>query len=87
MSELQERYRRAMEHPAKMNLNKMCREVVRALITREEITVQYELDDSLPDVDISPAIWDVLWNLVSNAQAAFDEGAPGTLTVGIMSKI
>ena len=40
---------------------------------RQEI-VQHELDDSLPDVDISPEIWDVLWNLVSNAQASVDEG-------------
>lgn len=82
MTELDTRYRRATERTARMNLNRTFIEVVSALVTRQEITVQYELDDSLPDVDISPAIWDVLWNLVSNAQASVDEGKQGMLTVG-----
>lgn len=84
MIQLDKRYGRAAQDAAKINLNDTVSDVINTLITRSDIDVQLELDESLPEIIISPAIWDVVWNLVSNAQRAIDEGKSGRITVGTL---
>ena len=83
--QLKERYRRAREKPSKTAVNSLIRKVVSDVVTRPDIEVVYELSEDLPELVISPALEDVVWNIVSNAQAAIDEDHNGR--IGIATEI
>ncbi|HEV7681302.1 MAG TPA: GAF domain-containing protein [Pyrinomonadaceae bacterium] len=82
INKLQDMYVRARELHEDVNVNQLARQVVKDLVTREDIQIHWELDPQMPNLRISPGIYHVFWNLVSNAQAAIKADQPGELTIG-----
>jgi signal transduction histidine kinase len=80
INKLRDRYIRAQVID-EININEIAREVVAELATREEIIINWSLDENIPELRFSPGIYDVIWNLVSNSQAAIKEGQEGEITI------
>jgi signal transduction histidine kinase len=75
-----EKYKNALEGNVSMDINRVVEEK-RSLVTRREVTFQSELDPEMPELKLPPAISDVLWNLLSNANSAVPKGKPGKIIV------
>jgi signal transduction histidine kinase len=75
-----EKYKNALQGNVTMNINRVVEEK-RSLVTRREVTFQAELDPDMPELKLPPAISDVLWNLLSNANSAVPKGKPGKIIV------
>ena len=82
IDDLEKNYVRGQNEPEKTFINSLMINVVTEVISRAEIDIIYELDNSLEEVYISPGFKDVVWNLLSNAQKAIKEKKTGTITVG-----
>lgn len=78
----QEKYKRAVSPPEKSDINKILRDVVGKIITRQEIQIVEELDEEMPIITVSPGIRDVIWSLVSNSQKAMSDFPSGLLRIG-----
>jgi len=79
--QLKERYKRAREKPSKTQVNSLVQRVVESVVTRPDIDIVYDLDEVMPELMISPALEDVIWNIVSNAQAAIEEERQGRIEI------
>lgn len=82
INQLHDMYSRAQVLNEGVNINEIARDVVEELITREDISIKWELDDNMPDLRISGGIYHVFWNLISNAQAAIEDEQSGEITIG-----
>ncbi|MDX6445846.1 MAG: hypothetical protein QOH71_2920 [Blastocatellia bacterium] len=82
INKLQDMYAGARIVDENVNVNQLARRVVEDLVTRKELQLRWELDENMPNLRVSPGIYHVFWNLISNAQAAIKDGQAGELTVG-----
>jgi signal transduction histidine kinase len=82
INKLQDMYDGARVIHENVNVNQLARRVVADLVTRKELQIRWELDEKMPNLRVSPGIYHVFWNLISNAQAAIKDGQGGELTVG-----
>jgi signal transduction histidine kinase len=76
------KYERAQMPPEETDINLVVKGIVEKIITRDEIKIVLNLDSHLPMLTVSPAIQDVFWNLVSNAQKALFDYPSGLITIG-----
>jgi signal transduction histidine kinase len=76
------KYERSQMPPEATDINLVAMNVVEEIIKNNEIKIIYNLDDEMPMLKISPAIRDVFWNLLSNAQKALIDYTSGQITVG-----
>ena len=79
------RYHRALQGNAPTDMNELATDAAK-IITRQDIHVTFDLDQAIPELRLPAAISDVLWNLLSNANAAIPEGTSGTITIGTSLK-
>jgi signal transduction histidine kinase len=84
VSRLDKQYQRAMAGNIRIDIGMLVREVAAELVTRmltNEIAVVFDIDPTMNPLSFPPAIKDVFWNLLSNANAAIEEGSRGTITI------
>jgi signal transduction histidine kinase len=80
--QLKQRYERARREPQPTDVNSLVRRVVAEIVTRPDIEVDFnELDEHMPKLMISPGFEDVVWNIISNAQAAIPEEQEGRIKI------
>jgi GAF domain-containing protein len=85
--DLRKRYERALAGNAPIRLNELLRHLAPTIVTRKDskandfIDVQYALDESIGELRLPPAIEDVIWNLLSNSNAAIPEEQRGFIRV------
>ncbi|HEX5706969.1 MAG TPA: GAF domain-containing protein [Pyrinomonadaceae bacterium] len=83
INKLQDMYAREQIPEEGLDINEVARQVVKEIITRKkDISIVWELQPGMPRLRIPGGIYHVFWNLLSNAQAAFDHGRKGKITVG-----
>jgi signal transduction histidine kinase len=82
IGKLNDMYKRALEPNQSVNVNDEARKVVRELVTREDITVRWDLDPEMPTLHISGGIYHIFWNLISNARQAIPDTRAGEIAVG-----
>ncbi len=78
---LMQRYQGLREVPSPTDVNSMVRRIVTGIVTRPDIERVFVLEESMPKLVFSPGLEDVVWNIVSNAQAAIPEGRQGRIKV------
>src|SRR6185503_20062155 len=79
---LKQRYERARREPQPTDVNSLVRRVVAEIVTRPDIEVDFDdLDEHMPKLMISPGFEDVVWNIISNAQAAIPEEQEGRIKI------
>jgi len=80
--QLKQRYERARREPQPTDVNSLVRRVVAEIVTRPDIEVDFDdLDEHMPKLMISPGFEDVVWNIISNAQAAIPEEQEGRIKI------
>lgn len=87
VEKLRERYQNALAGNAPMKLNEVVKRQAREINSRNNsespdyIHIDYQLDRSLGELKLPRGIGDVLWNLLSNANAAIPNDRRGTITI------
>jgi signal transduction histidine kinase len=79
--QLKERYARAIQGNAPIDVNELAKTMAPTIVTRDDIEVLYDLDPAIGVLNLPPAIEDVLWNLLSNAKANMPRKRRGTIRI------
>ena len=81
IADLEKKYSAMDSDIEKIDINDLVKKIKEEVITRDEITVKFDLDYRLKYVNINSGINGLVWNLLSNAQQSIVYGKSGLIEI------